>query len=516
MKNICKPTINNEIIILSLEQLKNEIQNFIVELTTCHYSVKECMFKLYRKSIYNAIYTHTKFLDKFNTTFKGRLFCILNNIVDIPCCPTCGKELDPSNWRRNANCLHYCSRKCNSGSLERKVANKLRRENMTQEEKDARFRKQSEIQKKFFSIPGNKEKRLAKIRATKLLKHGNEKYVNVVKMKQTFKDRYGDEKYRNIEKQKITNSQKSSEQKQIEINKRLETLNKHKAEDLDFVSKIVAKSIETRKKNNGEDYTGRNKCKKTFQVRYGVDNPMQLDNVKKKIEETDFIKYGVKHHIAAAEIRNKAKIAYQEKYGVDNPFAAKEVINAIHKDNIEKYGVAHNWQREDIKEKIKQTNLERYGVEHVAQNSEIRAKSQMNINYDNISFDSYPELCLYIWVKDNKIEFEYQPNISFEYTYAGVKHYYCPDFKIAGKLYEIKGDHFFKSKNPANEMVCPWDHSKNGLYEAKHQCMIENNIQILTSVDYNKYISYVESKFGKDFYSNLKEEKNTRYNLKHS
>ena len=50
--------------------------------------------------------------------------------------------------------------------------------------------------------------------------------------------------------------------------------------------------------------------------------------------------------------------------------------------------------------------------------------------------------------------------------------------------FEIKGDHFFKDKNYNNKMICPFDHSQDALYEAKHQCMLKNNVIIITSTEY--------------------------------
>jgi len=49
------------------------------------------------------------------------------------------------------------------------------------------------------------------------------------------------------------------------VQKYQETLRKHKEADPDFVKRKVEKSIATRKKNHGEDYTGRAKCKRTMQ-----------------------------------------------------------------------------------------------------------------------------------------------------------------------------------------------------------------------------------------------------------
>ena len=42
------------------------------------------------------------------------------------------------------------------------------------------------------------------------------------------------------------------------------------------------------------------------------------------------------------------------------------------------------------------------------------------------------------------------------------------------------------------------DHSYDERYEAKHQCMLKNNVKILKTTDYMKYIDYVKSKYGKD------------------
>ena len=55
-------------------------------------------------------------------------------------------------------------------------------------------------------------------------------------------------------------------------------------------------------------------------------------------------------------------------------------------------------------------------------------------------------------------------------------------------------------------MQNPFDHSQDGLYEAKHQCMLKNNIKILKSNEYNAYIRYVESAYGKKFLNSCKKQ----------
>lgn len=102
------------------------------------------------------------------------------------------------------------------------------------------------------------------------------------------------------------------------------------------------------------------------------------------------------------------------------------------------------------------------------------------IEYDNNYFDSNWEVLFYKWLTNNGISFEFHPNVKFSYTYLGEEHFYQPDFFVEGRYVEIKGDHFFENHNEHLKMICPWDSTKNDLYEAKHQCMIENNVLILT------------------------------------
>ena len=57
--------------------------------------------------------------------------------------------------------------------------------------------------------------------------------------------------------------------------------------------------------------------------------------------------------------------------------------------------------------------------------------------------------------------------------------YYQPDFLIDGQLYEVKGDQFFEG----DKMINPYDRNQDGLYEAKHQCMLNNGVIILKVED---------------------------------
>ena len=143
------------------------------------------------------------------------------------------------------------------------------------------------------------------------------------------------------------------------------------------------------------------------------------------------------------------------------------------------------------------------------QNTEINSRSKKKYLYDDNFFDSSAEIAFYIWLKDNDIEFTFHPNnMKFSYNFNGKQHTYCPDFLIGNFLYEIKGDHFFEDKDSNKKMINPFDRSKDGLFEAKHKCMIDNNVIILTAKTYEFFISYVNKKYGKSFLKSLK------YNIK--
>lgn len=94
--------------------------------------------------------------------------------------------------------------------------------------------------------------------------------------------------------------------------------------------------------------------------------------------------------------------------------------------------------------------------------------------YNNIYFDSLPEVAVYVYYLDHHVNIVFEPR-SFSFIYNDKIYKYIPDFEIDGKLVEIKGDHFFKKDGT---MCNPFDHSQDELYEAKHQCMITNNIEI--------------------------------------
>lgn len=169
-------------------------------------------------------------------------------------------------------------------------------------------------------------------------------------------------------------------------------------------------------------------------------------------------------------------------YGTKYSCCSKNNLEKSEKTILNKFGSKENYYQNNLK-KAEETNLKKYGFKHPAQSPDIDCSSH-RIQYDGYNFDSNWEYLYYKYLKENNIEFTYKPNISFEFVYEDKIHYYKPDFVVNGIITEVKGDHFFKE----GKMICPWKHKndtpeqiewRNGLFEAKHQCMIKNGVTIL-------------------------------------
>jgi len=257
------------------------------------------------------------------------------------------------------------------------------------------------------------------------------------------------------------------------------------------------------------------KIKETCLERYGTEYAIQSDLVKERTKQNCLAKYGVESTNQLNSVKQKKKETCLNNYGVEHPLNSTEIQNQIKQRNLEKYGVESTNQLESVKQKKTNTFLEHYGstsylqsVEGKIHNKQVKLErygdeyysGEKKYVYNEILFRSKPELCFYIYHKDNNVPIIYEPMPYIEYEYDGKEHFYKPDFLVNGKLYEIKGDQFFKE----NKMICPFDHNLDGLYEAKHQCMIRNNVTILKYKDYIFYVNYIKEKYSSDYLEQFK------------
>jgi len=101
------------------------------------------------------------------------------------------------------------------------------------------------------------------------------------------------------------------------------------------------------------------KIKDVCQYKYGVDNPFQSEDIKRKSKETLIIKYGVNHPMYIDEVKDKIKKTNSIRYGVDNYTKTEECKNKIKKTNIKKYGMDHHSKTKEGKEKRKLTRIKK-------------------------------------------------------------------------------------------------------------------------------------------------------------
>ena len=260
---------------------------------------------------------------------------------------------------------------------------------------------------------------------------------------------------------------------------------------------IQAKVRDTNQRNNGVDYPMqskdiRKKSIETCERKYGVSHVSQVETIMAKIMDTQEKRYGGVG-FASQQLKEKSITKMIETYHVTNSMYSDELKQKLINTNRIKYGVDYPMQSPEIIKKSIETCERKYGMKHYSQTPEFHQKCHKkytNEKYPDMTFGSSWEFIVYDFLTENHIEFEYQPSISFEYEYDDKIHTYHPDFKVGDKIYEVKGDMFFRvnESTGCEEMFCPYRYAdwsdeqyqkECELFEAKHQCMLKNNVIIL-------------------------------------
>lgn len=266
------------------------------------------------------------------------------------------------------------------------------------------------------------------------------------------------------------------------------------------------------------------KSKSSMLEHLGYEYALSSPDIRKRAKNTKMLKYGDENYCNFEKIRRtklqrygdeyfnnvqKAKETFTERYGVDNNMKSEKGLAEYCKSINIKYGVDFVVQTQDFRDKSIETCLEKYGVRHHMQNSEIRKKTRSKYTYEGINFDSSWELAFWIYHKDHHVEIR-RPDISFKYTdILGKEHQYFPDFQTTDNQFiEIKGDDQF---NEDGQMIDKLDDKKNYIAEAKHRCMLENNVKIIKLNEIKQYLDYIDKTYGKKY---LKQFKNSGKQVK--
>ena len=211
--------------------------------------------------------------------------------------------------------------------------------------------------------------------------------------------------------------------------------------------------------------------------KYGVANVSQLNEIKLKKQKTSLHHYGTLNTIQAACVKEKIKKSNMQKYGVPYTLQLEQVRDKAKQTKLKRYGNANYVNSEQYKK----TCLEKYGVENYSMTKEFHSKKQTRYEFNNERFDSFPELCFYLYHYYNNIKIIHLPT-KILYYYNNKKHYYFPDFQVNNRLIEIKSDYLFSKMQ-----------IKDTVSNAKYNCMVANNVQILLENDYQFYINWFNS-----------------------
>ncbi len=236
------------------------------------------------------------------------------------------------------------------------------------------------------------------------------------------------------------------------------------------------------------------KRQKAFEKKYGS-YEKGYKACREKAEKTNLEKYGCIAPLQNKKVLEKFLKTNNERYGANSPSQNEAIKQKQIETSLRNWGFRSSAQNEIVKEKAKQTCLKHFGVENgfLTKNC-FESHSRCKYEFDDQRFDSSWELILWVYAKDHNEEIEREPE-KLEFEFEGKLHFYFPDFRYKGNLIEIKGPHFFED----GKMICPFDRSKDGLSQAKYECMLKNNIKIFSSKEIRVFKDYVIKTYGKQF-----------------
>lgn len=266
-----------------------------------------------------------------------------------------------------------------------------------------------------------------------------------------------------------------------------------------------AKGKATRYEKNGGKYfseESNQQRRQSFIDHYGVDNNMKSPEGLKEYQDALERRYGkgIKNQWQRLEVIAGARQFKLGKHGSEtwnNPKAAKATKKL-------KYGDENFTNRP----KARETLLRTRGVEHQMKDPEIAAKSfnksrlgNSVYQLDGLRFDSYPEMCFYIYYRDHGIPLDCHPEdkcLRYQDN-KGTWHTYHPDFYLPylGYLVELKGNNHFKDKDPTKEMISLKGPEYDHVEQAKQRCMKEHGVILITSDDYAFYVKYAEKTYSR-------------------
>lgn len=121
------------------------------------------------------------------------------------------------------------------------------------------------------------------------------------------------------------------------------------------------------------------KTRRFYQEKYGVDHPMKNPEVKQHFYDAMKEKYGVEHALQSKECKNRAIETNQKKFGSDWALGNKKFHERCKHTMLDKYGVEYPANIQDYREKTKITSLKKYGVDHPTKAKEVRGRIKQSM-----------------------------------------------------------------------------------------------------------------------------------------
>ena len=218
---------------------------------------------------------------------------------------------------------------------------------------------------------------------------------------------------------------------------------------------------------------------KVFKEKYGVENPSQLEEVKRKKEEINLSNYGVKYFFETNMFKEKANDTKIKKYGNQNYNNREKAEKTL----MDLYNVKNVSQLEDIKTRKKQTYEEKYGVENISQLEEVKEKKKQTCFnhygvYNPIDIKGVKEIIYkkgietkkrngttngkeYIMINNHKVKCSFFEKIVFEKL---VSKYKNVEYQYMSDNYPFVCDFYIKDIDLYIEIQGTWVH---GFYQNK-------------------------------------------------
>jgi hypothetical protein len=161
----------------------------------------------------------------------------------------------------------------------------------------------------------------------------------------------------------------------------ISNIEKYGVENVSQLEDIKKKKEDTSLKNWGTNHPFKSnllkgKRKEDNLKRWGVENVSQLEIIKEKKKETTLKNWGVENPFQSELLKEKIKENNLDKWGVDNYTKTDEYKEKSKKTNLDKWGVDNYTKTDEYKEKSKKTSLDKWGVNHYSKTDEYKEKSK--------------------------------------------------------------------------------------------------------------------------------------------